>query len=68
MNRIHPGWTPGFNNAELNGNNAVYDFNNPYTDYSIYTSAIHTNDEVAQYYGQDLDLDSHKFFDTEKFE
>lgn len=68
MDRIHPGWTPGFNNAELNGNNAIYDFNNPYTTYSTYTTAIHTNDEIAQYYGQELDLTQHKFFDTEKFE
>ena len=68
MNRIHPGWTPGFNNAELNGNRAVYDFNNPYTTYSTYTTALRTNDEVASHYGEAIEVEGHKFFDTEKFE
>lgn len=68
MNRIHPGWTPTFNTAEINGNKAVYDYNNPYTVYTTYTTAIHTNDEIAGYYGQDIDLSTHKFFDTEKFQ
>ena len=68
MNRIHPGWTPGFNNAELNGNRAVYDFNNPYTTYSTYTTALRTNDEVASHYGEAIEVEGHKFFDAEKFE
>ncbi len=68
MNRIHPGWTPGFNDAELNGNSAIYDYNNPYTDYNTYTTALWSNDQVASHYGEPIDVKNHKFFDTEKFE
>ena len=54
--------------AELNGNRAVYDFNNPYTTYSTYTTALRTNDEVASHYGEAIEVEGHKFFDAEKFE
>ena len=68
INDINVGWTPVFNTAEINGNSALYDYDNPYTVYTTYTTAIHTNDEIARYYGQDLDISNHKFFDTKKFE
>ena len=68
MNRINVGWTPQFNTAELNGNSAVYDFDNPYTTYTTYTTALRTNAELASFYGAPIDLSQHKFFDSEKFE
>lgn len=66
MDRIHVGWTPTFNTAEVNGNKAIVDYNNPYTTYTTYTTAIHTNDELSQDYGKELDLSNHKYFDTDK--
>jgi hypothetical protein len=33
---VFVGWTPGWNEAELNKNKAIYNFNNPYTDPSFY--------------------------------
>lgn len=53
MNDIFVGWTPGWNQAELNANPAIYHYNNPYTaptTYYIYKS----NDDFRPYYGIDL--------------
>lgn len=53
MNGIYVGWTPGWNQAELNANRAIFHYNNPYTaatTYYIYKS----NDELRPYYGVDL--------------
>ncbi len=50
MNGVYVGWTPGWNQAELNTNPAIYHYNNPYTNpttYYIYKS----NDELRPYYG-----------------
>jgi hypothetical protein len=44
------GWTPGWNQAELNANRAIFHYNNPYTapaSYYFYKS----NDEFRPYYG-----------------
>ena len=53
MNGIYVGWTPGWNQAELNANRAIFHYNNPYTaatTYYIYKS----NEELRPYYGVDL--------------
>lgn len=54
MDGVFAGWTPGWNQAELNANRAIYRYNNPYTNpatYYFYTS----NDDFRPYYGIDLD-------------
>ena len=54
MNGVFVGWTPGWNEAELNTNPAIYHYNNPYTNpttYYFYSS----NNDVAPYYGVDLE-------------
>ncbi|MDO4949420.1 MAG: RagB/SusD family nutrient uptake outer membrane protein [Bacteroidales bacterium] len=66
MDRVHCGWTPQFNTAETNGNQAITDYDNPYTVYTSYTTGIHTNDELVADYGKKLDIEGHKFFDTDK--
>jgi hypothetical protein len=36
MDGVFCGWTPGWNQAELNGNHAIFYYNNPYTTPSTY--------------------------------
>ncbi|MDD4516606.1 RagB/SusD family nutrient uptake outer membrane protein [Massilibacteroides sp.] len=53
MNGIFVGWTPGWNQAELNSNPAIFHYNNPYTNpttYYVYKS----NDDFRPYYGIEL--------------
>uniref|UniRef100_A0AB33JII5 RagB/SusD family nutrient uptake outer membrane protein n=4 Tax=unclassified Prevotella TaxID=2638335 RepID=A0AB33JII5_9BACT len=50
---VFPGWTPGWNQAERNANNAVYHYNNPYTNPSTYYY-YKSNDELRPYYGTPL--------------
>lgn len=54
MEGVYVGWTPGWNQAELNANPAIYHYNNPYTNpttYYVYKS----NDELRPFYGVDLE-------------
>lgn len=53
MDGVYVGWTPGWNQAELNANRAIYFYNNPYTSpatYYVYKS----NDDVRPYYGCEI--------------
>lgn len=53
MDGVYVGWTPGWNQAELNANPAIYHYNNPYTNpttYYVYKS----NDEFRPYYGVEI--------------
>lgn len=53
MDGVYVGWTPGWNQAELNANPAIYHYNNPYTNpttYYVYKS----NDEIKPYYGTEI--------------
>lgn len=54
MNGVFVGWTPGWNQAELNANQALYRFNNPYTNPSTYYF-YKSNNDFRPYYGIDLD-------------
>ncbi|NLJ00596.1 MAG: RagB/SusD family nutrient uptake outer membrane protein [Bacteroidales bacterium] len=54
MDGVFVGWTPGWNQAELNANPAIYRYNNPYTNPSTYYY-YKSNDEFMPYYGVDLD-------------
>lgn len=54
MDGVFVGWTPGWNQAELNANQALYRYNNPYTNPSVYYF-YKSNDEFRPYYGIDLD-------------
>jgi hypothetical protein len=50
MDGVFVGWTPGWNQAELNANRAIFNYNNPYTaptNYYFYRS----NDEFRKFYG-----------------
>lgn len=54
MDGVYVGWTPGWNQAELNANRAIYFYNNPYTSpatYYVYKS----NDDVRPYYGCEIE-------------
>lgn len=54
MDGVYVGWTPGWNQAELNANQAIYHYNNPYTPpatYYVYKS----NDELRPYYGTEIE-------------
>ncbi|MDR2913391.1 MAG: RagB/SusD family nutrient uptake outer membrane protein [Tannerella sp.] len=53
VNGIHVGWTPPFNQAELNANPAIFYHNNPYTNPSTYYY-FKSNDDLRPYYGIDL--------------
>ncbi len=53
MNGVFVGWTPGWNQSELNANPAIYYHNNPYTNPSTYYY-YKSNDEFRPYYGTDL--------------
>lgn len=68
LNDINVGWTPVFPTAEVNGNKAIKLYDNAYTNYTVYTTAIHTNAELAADYGAPIDLSTHKFFDTKKMQ
>lgn len=53
MDGVFTGWTPGWNQAEINANRAILRYNNPYTaptNYYFYRS----NDEMRPYYGVPL--------------
>lgn len=54
MDGVYVGWTPGWNQAELNANQAIYHYNNPYTNPSTYYF-YKSNDEFRPYYGVDLE-------------
>lgn len=56
MDGVYVGWTPGWNQAELNANQAIFHYNNPYTNPSTYYY-FKANDEIRNYYGIDLDLE-----------
>lgn len=49
------GWTPGWNQAELNGNPAIFHYNNPYTNYRQFVDAIDYDEDIVAYFGCDLD-------------
>lgn len=53
MNGVYVGWTPGWNQAELNANRAIFHYNNPYTSPATYYT-FKSNDELRPYYGVDL--------------
>ncbi len=53
MNGVFVGWTPGWNQAELNSNQAIFHYNNPYTNPTTYYF-YKSNDELRPYYGYDL--------------
>lgn len=53
MDGVFVGWTPGWNQAELNANRAIYHYNNPYTSPSTYYY-YKANDEFRPYYGSEL--------------
>lgn len=54
MDKIFVGWTPGWNQAELNANPAIYHYNNPYTNPTVYYF-YKSNNEFRPSYGIDLD-------------
>ena len=51
---IFTGWTPGWNQAELTGNTAIHDYNNPYTAQATYY--LKDNTWLMNNYGKPLDL------------
>ena len=53
MDGVYVGWTPGWNQAELNANQAIYHYNNSYTNPSTYYF-YKSNDEMRANYGKDL--------------
>jgi len=57
MNGVFVGWTPGWNQAELNANRALYHYNNPYTSPSTYYY-YKSNDEFRPYYGCDIEANN----------
>lgn len=53
MDGVYVGWTPGWNQAELNANPAIFHYNNPYTNpttYYVYKS----NNDFRPYYGVEI--------------
>lgn len=54
MEGVFVGWTPSFNQAELNANPAIFHYNNPYTNPSTYYTFA-SNDVFRPYYGIDLE-------------
>ena len=54
MDGVFVGWTPGWNQAELNANPAIYRYNNPYTNPSTYYY-YKSNDEFNTHYGAPID-------------
>ena len=53
MDGVYVGWTPGWNQAELNANPAIYHYNNPYTTPTTYY-VFKSNDELWPYYGTEI--------------
>lgn len=53
MDGVYVGWTPGWNQAELNANPAIYHYNNPYTTPTTYY-VFKSNDELRSYYGTEI--------------
>ena len=51
---VHLGWTPGWNQAELNANQAIYHYNNSYTNPNTYYF-YKSNDEMRPFYGEPLE-------------
>ena len=51
---VHLGWTPGWNQAELNANKAIYHYNNSYTNPNTYYF-YKSNDEMRPFYGEPLE-------------
>lgn len=61
INGIVPGLTPQWSDAERNGNQALYHYNNPYTAYgNLYF--YKNNNTIKAAYGKTIDLNSHTFF------
>ena len=53
MDGVYVGWTPGWNQAELNANPAIYHYNNPFTTPTTYY-VFKSNDELRPYYGTEI--------------
>ena len=53
MDGVFVGWTPGWNQAELNANRAIYHYNNPYTAPSTFYY-YKSNDDFRPFYGANL--------------
>ena len=53
MDGVYVGWTPGWNQAELNANPAIYHYNSPYTTPTTYY-VFKSNDELRPYYGTEI--------------
>ena len=53
MDGAYVGWTPGWNQAELNANPAIFHYNNPYTNPTTYY-VFKSNDELRSYYGTEI--------------
>lgn len=53
MDGVFTGWTPGWNQAELNGNRAIFHHNNPYTAPTTFYF-YRSNDDFRPFYGIDL--------------
>ena len=51
---VHLGWTPGWNQAELNANQAIYHYNNSYTNPNTYYF-FKSNAEIEPFYGEPLE-------------
>lgn len=54
MDGVFVGWTPGWNQAELNANPAIYRYNNPYTNPTTYYY-YKSNDDFRPHYGTELE-------------
>ncbi|MCD8312983.1 MAG: RagB/SusD family nutrient uptake outer membrane protein [Bacteroidales bacterium] len=54
MDGVFVGWTPGWNEAELNANVAIYHYNNPYTTPSTYYYYDSLAD-ISPYYGCNIE-------------
>ena len=57
---VFPGWTPGFPQAEMNGNQALLDYNTPINAYSKYQTWTDLT-IASSHYGDPLDLSTLKF-------
>lgn len=58
VDNVHPGWTPPFNQAELNANPAIYNYNNPYTSPAQFYNDI-TNTYLTENFGAALTDDAY---------
>lgn len=54
MDGVFTGWTPGWNQAELNANKAIFHYNNPYTNPTTFYF-YKSNNDFRPYYGIDLE-------------